>query len=245
MERFYRNNPGEGRFITFTARYLQTDLWIAVDSSSYNEKMKKFASERTRELRHKLDAYIDSNPSFQTSLEPLQETQDAPPIAIEMIKASQKADVGPMAAVAGAFSERIARDLLNEFMINEIIVENGGDIWLYIKDSITLSVYAGKSPLSGKIGLQIDTLDKGLGICTSSATVGHSLSFGKADAVTIVSWNAALADAYATSICNMINDNSDVEKALDMTSEIDDIISSVIIIHDKIGINGIFKIKLL
>jgi hypothetical protein len=43
-----------------------------------------------------------------------------------------------------------------------------------------------------------------LGICTSSATVGPSVSFGTADAVTIFARDVALADAWATAICNEI-----------------------------------------
>ena len=69
----------------------------------------------------------------------------------------------------------------------EVIVENGGDVFLKSSGPLDLGLYAGEnSPFSGEIKLRIDPSGAGIGICTSSGTVCHSLSMGKADAVTAV-----------------------------------------------------------
>ena len=57
----------------------------------------------------------------------------------------------------------------------EVIVENGGDIYLRSLVTRTVGIYARKSPLTDKIGLEIAEENTSLGICTSSGTVGHSL----------------------------------------------------------------------
>ena len=114
----------------------------------------------------------------------------------QMIEAGQKAGVGPMAAVAGAIAECVGRELLA--FSPEIIIENGGDIYLKCLKKRVVGIFAGKSPLTGKIGLEIDAKDTPLGVCTSSGTVSHSLSFGKADAAVAIAPSATLADAAAT-----------------------------------------------
>ncbi len=120
-----------------------------------------------------------------------------------MAAAAQTAGVGPMAAVAGAIAECVGRELL-EFS-PEVIVENGGDIFLKVSHRRTVGIFAGDSPLTGRIGIQIEARDTPLGVCTSSGTVGHSLSFGRADAVVVLAPAAALADAAATAIGNRVS----------------------------------------
>jgi ApbE superfamily uncharacterized protein (UPF0280 family) len=63
-------------------------------------------------------------------------------------------------------------------------------------------VHAGRSPLSDTFAFVIPPKTGIQGICTSSATVGPSVSLGIADAVTVFSGNVASADAWATAICN-------------------------------------------
>ena len=152
-------------------------------------------------------------PDLLTALVPFPVGDDAPAIARAMAEAAAKVNVGPMAAVAGAFAEFVGRDLLK--YSPEVIVENGGDIFLKSTKSRLVGVYAGEdSPLTGQVALKIEPLDTPLGVCTSSGTVGHSLSFGKADAVVALSRSTALADAAATAIGNIVKAETDVQKAL-------------------------------
>jgi hypothetical protein len=159
-----------------------------------------------------------------------------------MARAAQKAGTGPMAAVAGAFAENIGKAVCKNFNINEIVVENGGDLFLKIQKDLVLSVYAGHSPLSGKIGLKIPAKQSPLGICTSAGTVGPSISFGKADAVVVASPDTALADAMATSIGNRVNISEDIEQALRKYSPTMNMKSLLIVCNDKLGIKGEFEL---
>ena len=147
-----------------------------------------------------------------------------------------------MAAVAGTFAEFVGRDLLK--FSSEVIVENGGDIFLKTAKSRLVGVYAGEdSPMTGKIALKIEPFDTPLGVCTSSGTVGHSLSFGKSDAVVVLSPSTALADASATAIGNIVQTEADIEKALEYARGVAGLIGVAVIINDKMGAWG--KINLI
>jgi hypothetical protein len=124
----------------------------------------------------------------------------------------------------------------------EIIFENGGDIFLKINHKRVVGIYAGNSPLSGKIGMEIEPHETPLGICTSSGTVGHSMSYGNADAVVAVAGSAALADAAATAICNMVNKPSDINPALESGRNITGIKGIVIIMGSDFGAWGSVKL---
>jgi ApbE superfamily uncharacterized protein (UPF0280 family) len=191
--------------------------------------------------RHQLETYIETDPQFQRSLIPVKDDPYAPEIVREMIRTSQLAQVGPMAAVAGALAEFVARDLSP--LSKEVIIENGGDIYLAISRERTIGVFAADSPLSLKIGIVISPEDSPLGVCTSSGTVGPSLSFGKADAVCILSKSAALADAAATSVGNVVKEKKDIELGLERGKEIGGVLGVLIILGDKMGVWG--KVKLI
>jgi hypothetical protein len=153
-----------------------------------------------------------------------------------MIKTSRAAQVGPMAAVAGAMAEFVSKDLLS--FSKEVIVENGGDIFLSISKERVIGIYADDSPLSLKVGIRIGSEETPVGVCTSSGTVGHSLSFGRADAVCILSKSAALADAAATSVGNIVKEKKDIDSGLKRGKEIPGVLATLIIIGDKMGVWG-------
>ncbi len=157
--------------LKFEVMVKETDLLV---------RAKKDLSRETREAvltyRHQIEAYIAAHPEFARSLVPLDEDPYAPRIVQEMIQSSRCASVGPMAAVAGAVAEFVSKDLLE--LSEEVIVENGGDIYMATSRERTIGIYAGESPLSLKVGILVQAEDSPLGICTSSGTVGPSLSFG-------------------------------------------------------------------
>jgi ApbE superfamily uncharacterized protein (UPF0280 family) len=184
--------------------------------------------------RRELQNYIQAFPEFARTFAPLAYDQKAPEIAGLMLEATEKAGVGPMAAVAGAISEFVGKRL--EGLSDEIIVENGGDIYIHITSRRTIAVYAGKSPLSGHIGL---TISQGTwGVCTSSGTFGHSISYGKADASVCLSRSAALSDAAATAIGNAVFCPDDIESGLKVASSIDGVIGALVIAGKKMGAWG-------
>lgn len=240
--RFYRNAMGLKRFKSFVVGYKDSDLWIGIDPGSYHNNIPSFAHEQLIDLRKELESYILRNPEFARSMQPVELSNQAPQIAVEMAHAAKLANTGPMAAVAGAFSEYIATAIKNKFAVNEVVVENGGDIFMYITHKLNLSVYAGKSSFSQKIGLQIDDAYSPLAVCTSAATVGPSVSFGKADAVMVAAKNAAYADAFATAIGNNVKSKHSIEQALNIMNVQTQIISLLIICDENIGLKGAFQL---
>ncbi len=205
--------------------------------------MEQLVLQKVIELRKLIVDYSAKCKEFISSLIPIEVENDAPPMVKRMADAALRANVGPMAAVAGAFSEAIGEWLIAEHSVNEVIIENGGDNYLKFVEPVSISVYAGNSPLSQKVGVIIPPEFSPLGVCTSAGTVGHSLSFGKADAVMIACTNTCLSDAYATSFGNKVKDASSIERVLNEIREIPEILSSIIICGDKIGMCGRFEVQ--
>ncbi|MDI7259037.1 MAG: UPF0280 family protein [Thermodesulfobacteriota bacterium] len=234
-KRTYRNLVKTDDLVQFEVIVRETDLLIRAERDLYRE-----TRESVLKCRRQIETYIEMNPEFQRSLTPLKEDPYAPEIVQEMIRTSRLAHVGPMAAVAGAVAESVSKDLL--LVSKEVIVENGGDIYLSTPRERVIGIYAGNSPLSLKIGIVIEPGKSPLGICTSSGTVGHSLSFGKADAVLVLSKSGALADAAATAIGNIVGEKQDIERGLGMGKEIEGVLGILIIVGEKMGVWGDIKL---
>lgn len=244
-KRTYRSQFNVARFQSFEVKYLETDLWIGIDTASFKEEMQTVAAGKTEELRKKLDSYIETEPFFKKSLKPFSPSEAAPSEAKEMAAATEIAGVGPMASVAGLFAREVGETLLQNFSIEEMVIENGGDIFALLKSELVLSVFAGESPLSERIGLVIPAETGKIGICTSAGTVGPSLSFGKADAVVVICKDAVLADAFATGFGNKVKSPNDVEKVINQSEKYPEILSMLIICEDKVGIRGEYEIRFL
>jgi ApbE superfamily uncharacterized protein (UPF0280 family) len=183
----YRNRVVSDLFCWRT-RHLETELLVCAGRALEKEALRAVLS-----LRRVLDGYIARFPAFRTALSPLEPEPGAHAVIRRMCAAGKAAGVGPMAAVAGAFAAHVVDELLKN--TDKAIVENGGDIYMSTGDIRTVAIYAGASPLSMKLGIRADTREIPVSVCTSSGTVGPSLSFGNADAAVIVSRDAYLADA--------------------------------------------------
>jgi ApbE superfamily uncharacterized protein (UPF0280 family) len=229
--RTYRTRMAREGLVGFGVKVQQTDLWVMAARDFSREVRQAVVQERAQ-----LEAYIAAHPGFLETLAPWPEDPFAPPVAREMIAAAARAGVGPMAAVAGALAEQVGRVLLS--LSDEVIVENGGDIFLRVTRPATVALFAGKSPLSSKVGLKIDPEWGPLGVCTSSGTVGHSLSFGRADAACVVAPAAALADACATALGNRVPDPGAIAPALKWTATIPEILGAVVIVGEQLGAVG-------
>lgn len=243
--RLYRlaHSVGAGRHC-FTARYRKTDLWIAVDSDHYAVAMRAQVIALVSSLWEQLTRYIDHNPDFVESLVPCRVQSDAPDIAVEMLQASQSAGIGPMSAVAGAFARRVGEMLIERFGCREVIVENGGDIYLKTVKDTDIAIFAGQSPLSEKVGLHIPAELTPLGVCTSSGTVGPSLSLGRADAVAVVCSDTALADSLATAFCNMVQRKEQVGKVAQRLAQRAETIGTLVVKDDNMAVAGRLELRL-
>ncbi|OPX65245.1 MULTISPECIES: UPF0280 family protein [unclassified Methanoregula] len=152
--------------------------------------------------RQDLEAYIARDPFFSATFDPYEPDSDNQVIT-RMAEAGRKAGVGPMAAVAGTIAWA-GIEAMREAGATFGVIDNGGDIALVANRPVRVGVHAGGAPLSNRVAFVIPPQESVLGICTSSATVGPSVSFGMADAVTVFARDVALADAWATAVCNAI-----------------------------------------
>ena len=230
-QRTYRNLIHTKRLKSFEVIVKETDLMVHA-----HEDLSQITRELTLQHRGVIEAYIQTCPEFLETLHPMQIQGPIPNIVREMVRAGRRAGVGPMAAVAGTLAEYVGRDLLAHSP--EVIVENGGDIFLKTDEPIVIGIFAGKSPLSLQIGLRINSNRGPKAVCTSSGTVGHSLSLGKADAVCIASDSCALADAVATAIGNMVGSKKDIQPAIEAAKKIENIDGIAIIIGEDMGLWG-------
>jgi len=234
-ERTYREWIKHKDLVTFKVIAEETDLLISADMDLSSEAIKSISI-----YRKEIKEYINGDEKFLRTLEPMEVKENAPDIVKEMSEAAKIAGVGPMAAVAGAIAERVGKDLLKAS--KQVIIENGGDIFIKSISQRLIGIYAGKSPFTNKLALKIEAEQTPLGVCTSSGTVGHSLSFGKADAAIIVSRWTALADAVATATGNMAKTEEDIQKTIDFARSIDGVEAAIVIIGRKIGVWGKIEI---
>ncbi len=226
----YRAFQEAGDLTYFRVSVDETDLSIGAKRDLSREALAAVLDARRQVL-----AQIADRPRFRTSLEPLRPHGTESPLIRRMLEAGALAHVGPMAAVAGAIAEHVGRALADQS--REVIVENGGDVFLFGTKRRSIAVVAGSSPLSGLLAVSL-VPGEGCGVCTSSGTVGHSLSLGKADAAMVVAKDCALADAAATRLGNLVQDQEKLDGPLDEICAIPGVEGALVIAGDRIGIKG-------
>ena len=234
--RFYREWVRESGMTSFEVRIGESDLLIRAERD-----LSRLAETLLKDCRSDIEDEIRRRPEFATSLSPLAFPATCASAVEAMYAAARKYDVGPMAAVAGAVAEFVGEGLLRESA--NVIVENGGDIWLRTDQPAQMGLYAGEtSPFSGRLRFRVGGGGEPLGVCTSSGVVGHSLSFGRADAVVAVSEDAALADAAATSIANRVSDPKDVAPALEAEKQRGLLKGLLIAVGKRVGAVGMIEL---
>ncbi len=237
--RSYREQSQAEGLLTVHVKIKETDLHIQADRDVLRR-----AEEIVMQCRLQLEEHIIRYPEFYSSLMPLPKVFTAPPLIKEMYDAGRIAGVGPMAAVAGGIAESVGKKLLAEG-VEEIIVENGGDIFLSRRGESRIAIFAGESPLSCKVGIELSA-PMPWGVCTSSGTVGHSLSMGEADSVTVVARSTLLADAAATRLGNEVGKaaggKDSVNRALGIIQEIEGVVGGVVICGEILGAIGDVKL---
>lgn len=231
MNSHYRKRVRSKDLLSFRVLIKETDLWVSAERALVKE-----TEAIVFNLRYQIESYIQSHPAFLTTLESYPIDPFAPQIIQEMINRTRDVGIGPMASVAGAIAQETVKGLLQ--YCQQVVVENGGDIYLNMNHPARVAIHAGESPLSQKLGLLISPDMMPLGICTSSGKIGHSLSMGKADAVCLVSPSAYLADGAATAVGNRIKEPEDLEAAINWAGNIQGILGGVVIIKDRMATWG-------
>jgi len=237
--RLPEKSPVFGRFLTMIKKrlaYKDSILNVSCDENVFPGLYKHLVKERS-----KIEQHIAKNPFFATTLGPVPMEKNMPEIVKTMVVASKNAKVGPMAAVAGTIAESVAKKAV-DLGAKNVMVENGGDICLYGEREYIVGIHAGESKLSDKFAFEVNPGKEFLGICTSSGSVGHSISFGQSDSVTVVAESAPIADAAATAIANDVigeRINYSVKRATFLSQRIKNLRGVLIIRDDKVGSLGI------
>lgn len=228
--RFYRHmSPVTGT--AFNVKLHTSDLHIVAQTDLHDT-----AYNRLSDIRGQLDNYIKDHQEFLVSLSPVEQSDNTPEIASMMYRASRLTGTGPMAAVAGAVAELVGRKLLE--YSPWVIVENGGDIWLSLTFPAVIALYVNNIYFRDNLAVRIYPEQTPCSVCTSSPKLGHSLSFGKADSVTIIAADGALADAAATMVCNMVQSEDDMKHALNTGLSVNGVTGGLIVFRDKIALQG-------
>ncbi|MEA1904804.1 MAG: UPF0280 family protein [Candidatus Hadarchaeota archaeon] len=219
--------------------FRETELTIKSDS----ERAIEVAIGASLEARRQLEKFVARYPEFRSSLEPVRLDEDSYPKVVElMLRAAEIVGVGPFAAVAGSISQLAAEAGMGAGAAN-ILVDNGGDISMIGDRDFRVGIYAGDSTVSGKFALLVKAEDLPLGVCTSSGSIGHSTSFGDADAVVVVAREASVADAAATAVANEVRGSevdSSIRRGLDRARAISEIQGCLIVRGKNVGTYGKF-----
>jgi ApbE superfamily uncharacterized protein (UPF0280 family) len=232
-QRSYRRLAQSSRLVSSYVRMMETDLHILAQ-----EKVEDEALAFVSRFRAEIESYIAGNAEFLHSLVPLPLDTNAPENIQKMFVSALQAGVGPMAAVAGTMAEVVGCGLEQSGQ-KEVIVENGGDLYVHRAEACTIAVYAGESPLSGRVGIRLEPEQMPCGVCTSSAAIGHSLSLGKSDAAVVVAPSTPFADALATRLGNEVQTGKDgLKKALQVAQEMEDVTGAVLIAGENLGAWG-------
>lgn len=241
-KRRYRELFKSKDLVSFRVNQKETDIYVAVDSRK-NRKLKSIIAKTeklVKDCRQDIENYIMNYPIFEVSFRPVAVDSGAPEIIKQMAQVALLANVGPFASVAGAIAGAVGRKLSEE--ISDVIIENGGDVFIKTTKTRKVGIYYGSGEISNGFGLEVHPTDTPLGICASSGTCGHSFSFGRADVAVAVSNSSALADACATAMGNLIKESKDITKGINFAKSIEGIKGVIIIKDGRFGFWGDIKI---
>ncbi len=198
-KRFYRKLYKRKGSKAFELTAGESDIFIQIPKERYSKNLKKELLEKLILLREQILAYGREHKEFLSSLKPITVSPLAPEIVKKMVYASSKIGVGPMAGVAGAINLFLGKHLEN-MKIGEFFIENGGDTYVSSGKEITVALITGTPSIDGKLGIELPA--GRWGVCSSSSKIGHSLSFGQTELVTVVGKDPIEADCAATLLGN-------------------------------------------
>jgi ApbE superfamily uncharacterized protein (UPF0280 family) len=231
--RTYRARSRSTDLVSFAVTVKETNLLVQAETDLVRE-----AYAAVYDARAAVEVYREAHDDFARSLVPVPDDDLAPPVVRQMIRGSRLAGVGPMAAVAGAIAQFVAEKLAS--LSPEVIVENGGDIFMRsVKTRVVALLPEGDET---PVGIEIADAAGGIGVSSSSALIGQSLSMGRSSLATVVARSGALSDAAATALGNLVSAARDIEPSLGEITAIPGVIGAVVVIGGKIGVKGGLKL---
>jgi len=233
-ERYYRKYVAPQGVKNFNVTLFESDLQIYTDGDIEDE-----LTETLRDIRKILEAYIEKYPDFNDSLVPIKPLSSDHKIIRHMKDASKKLGVGPMATVAGAVAHYLGQAYYKQ--TSELIIENGGDLYVYSTSDKKILLHGGKDAKVKNLTIELEKDLLPIGVCTSSGKLGHSLSFGQSDAITVISKDTLVADAAATAFGNLLKGKGQIADVLNYSKTVKGLDGVVAIVDDQMGAWGNFK----
>lgn len=227
----YRVRVSKKSKFSWKISYKYSDLFI-----SSSEDVSAIITGRLSEFYNIIEKEIKKNPAFEKSLSPFPYASDSNWIISEMNDAAKAFNVGPMAAVAGALCEFIARDIKDD--VRYLIIENGGDAYIRSKKDIITSVFFKSLYFKDDLKIKISKTLLPCGIASSSGVFGHSTSLGKSDIALVIAKDAITADAAATAFANLIKKPEDLEDAVNLMKINKEILGLLAVKDEKIAVYG-------
>jgi len=219
----------------YRLKYRYTDLLVTSDKEIGNEIKQPLVS-----FYNDIEKVIASDEDFSKSLGPVKPLHSYPPVIKEMCRAAGVFGVGPMAAVAGAVCDSIAESVSR--ICDFLMIENGGDVYIKSSHPVSAGLFSSSRHFPQSLNITINPGHTPCGICSSSGVMGHSLSMGKSDLVTVMSHSTAMADAAATAIANSVTEKTDVDRALHYYKDNKYIKGLVIIKDDRLAVWGALQL---
>lgn len=216
----YRSLLSQNDMVRFSLCWKYSDIVISIDKENWHDAIPYLALMALKHAYSNLETY--RHPEWFSSYKPIDAYPNAPLLLKRMSEAAHSADVGPMAAVAGAIADLLLETLSNAYTFSFCSIENGGDCAIVSTRATYVALASESARFQGFLTLELPPGH--WGVATSSGTVGHSINFGQADTCTIVASSGALADAWATRCSNAIHDKSTLEQTawlVDTTDQID------------------------
>lgn len=230
QERFYREKV-KAKYI-YEVAYYETNLFISSSHSLAKVEIRDIVKKYYQQIAE----YINLSPKFQTALSPLELDIQAPLIIQKMLKNSQNTGIGPFACVAGAVADCVGEELLKH--TQELIVENGGDVFLRITKDKKIGFYFGDKVKLSEFVMDFFPQKSSFGMASSSAHLGHSLNFGRADLVTVIAETTLIADGFATALSNKIKEEKDIYSVIEFIKQNNSLYGIVIYFKDRLYLWG-------
>jgi ApbE superfamily uncharacterized protein (UPF0280 family) len=224
-------DPDMSEFVLAKAEIEETSATIAAE-----REFLPAAVEAIRSTRSQIERQIRHDRFFLTTLEPYEPDPSSARVIRRMCAASSTAGVGPMATVAGVVAQEALEAMVSKGCRHGW-VDNGGDIALIIQEPATVEIFSDPGSKDA-YALELEPTDEIIGVCTSSGTLGHSISFGNADVALAVADDAVLADALATAIGNGVEDKESLDTCFDRFKRIDGFRAGLAMIDGKVSMHG-------
>lgn len=211
-------------------RYKESIVNVVCDDG-----LEKVAFDAMMEARFSVESKIGEDPFFGITYDPYPPSPGDDVTVRRMCAASMVAGVGPMAGVAGAVALCMAERLV-EAGSSHAVVENGGDIAFYSPEPRLVGIFA-DHPVFRDMAYTVSS-DHIIGICSSSRTVGPSVSLGASSISTVFSDDVVLADCCATALGNLVKDEDALRGAVEKVGAMPGVTGCMACCRDKVAMYG-------